>query len=117
MPYDMTNKERALYRVLINPDNLHCTYQELADLADVSKGFTFGRMKKDKKFMDFVNKTVKENMKSSMYKIYMASAKSALEDRGFQDRKLLLTIFDDYSDRMEQTGDMGITVEWANEDE
>lgn len=96
--YDLTISERELFKVLVDPRNMTKTYKEIAELADKSYGWVQEKISNDKEFMGVVNSHVKDLIQNDMYRVYQAAMKRSLQDTGYQDRKLLLTIFDNYSE-------------------
>lgn len=115
--YDLSIRERELFEVLIDPKNMTKTYKEIAEVSGFSYGWVQSKISGDKEFMGVVNAHVKDLIQKDIYKVYQASMRRSLESKGFQDRKLLLTIFDDYSDKQEITHNLPQFIEDVPEDD
>lgn len=98
--FRLTPVSRRLYRELINPDNVGLTVSELCDKAKVSRETYYQRMRDD----EFVRKVRKEQsnlIKANIGNVLNATYKYALEEKGHQDRKMLLTWAGEYADKTE----------------
>ena len=107
--YKPTLAERKLLEVLINPDNVGKNVTELCNLAEVSRNKYYEAMKKTA-FRDMVTQTTMDIIKSKMGDVINATYKYSLEERGHQDRKLLLTMAGLYTDKQETTHSGGIDI-------
>lgn len=100
--YSMSETERKLFDILIEPENIRLNKSELALKANISRP-TLNKLLKKKEFMDEVNYEFSDFMFNNIFKIYQAmfiSASSEGKD-GFQDRKLLLEMLGKHQESIE----------------
>lgn len=107
--YKPTAAEKRLLEVLINPDNVGSSVTELCNLANVSRNKYYEAMKKVE-FATLVNNMTMELIKGKAASVLNASFKYALEKKGYQDRKLILTIAGIYVDKSQTEITGGIEV-------
>lgn len=107
--YTPTTAEKKLLEVLINPQNVGESVQELCNLAGVSRNKYYDAMKK-KAFVKLVNDITMDLIKGKASDVLNATYKFALTEKGHQDRKMLLTIAGIYTDKKETEISGGINV-------
>lgn len=107
--YKPTAAEKKLLEVLINPDNLGKSVQELCSLAKIGKTKYYDAMGKSD-FSALVNKTTMDLIKGKASDVLNASYKYALTEKGHQDRKMILTIAGLYVDKKETEISGGLEV-------
>lgn len=107
--YTPTAAEKKLLEVLINPQNVGESVQELCNLAGVSRNKYYDAMKK-KAFVKLVNDITMDLIKGKTADVLNATYKFALTEKGHQDRKMLLTIAGVYTDKRETELSGGIDV-------
>lgn len=107
--YTPTTAEKKLLEVLINPQNVGESVQELCNLAGVSRNKYYDAMKK-KAFVKLVNDITMDLIKGKTADVLNATYKFALTEKGHQDRKMLLTIAGIYTDKKETEISGGINV-------
>ncbi|HJA91314.1 MAG TPA: hypothetical protein H9948_11055 [Candidatus Jeotgalibaca merdavium] len=100
--YKPTAAEKKLLEVLINPEHLGKNVTELCNLANVSRNKYYDAMKKQP-FQELVKNTTLELVKGKIGDVLNATYKYALKEKGYQDRKVLLTMAGIYADKTEST--------------
>lgn len=98
--YRLTAAGKKLFKVLIDPEHLGKNVDELCQIADVSRD-TYYRLMKDQRFVHLVSDTSKEMVMAKIGNVLSATYKYSQEERGHQDRKMLLTMAGLYSDKQE----------------
>lgn len=107
--YKPTAAEKKLLEVLINPDNLGKSVQELCSLAKIGKTKYYDAMGKSD-FSALVNKTTMDLIKGKASDVLNASYKYALTEKGHQDRKMILTIAGIYTDKQDIKHSGGVDI-------
>lgn len=107
--YTPTTAEKKLLEVLINPQNVGKSVQDLCNLAGVSRNKYYDAMKK-KPFVELVNTITMDLIKAKTSDVLNATYKFSLTERGHQDRKMLLTIAGIYVDKKETEISGGVNV-------
>lgn len=115
--YQFTKAGRKLFEVLVNPEYVGKNVDELCQIADVSRD-TYYRLMKDERYKEEVAETSRQLVMAKIGDVLNASYKYALEERGHQDRKMLLQMAGIHSDKQETTlsGGLGIKVLWTDDD-
>lgn len=96
--YRPTKAEKKLLEALVNPDNMGINVEDLCAVAKISKNTYYVAMKKPE-FVKLVNETTLELVKGKVSDVLNASYLYALTEKGFQDRKMILTIAGIYVDK------------------
>lgn len=107
--YKETPASRRLYMALIDPDNFDLTVTELCNKANVSRNTYYQRMKDDT-FVARVKSEQRRQVESKIGNVLSATYKYALEERGHQDRKMLLTWAGEYADKFESKVDGTVDI-------
>lgn len=107
--YRPTPAEKRLLEVLINPENIGKSVTKLCNLANVSRNKYYDAMKK-KPFQELVKDTTLELVKGKIGDVLNATYIYSLDEKGHQDRKLLLTMAGLYKDKQETEISGGISV-------
>lgn len=112
--YTPTVAEQRLLETLSNPENTGKSITELCNLANVSRNKYYDAMDKQG-FKDLKTELIMANLEGKIGDVINASYKYALEEKGHQDRKMLLQMAGIHADKQDinQTGDVSIRVEWA----
>lgn len=107
--YKPTAAEKKLLEVLINPEHVGKSVQELCNLAKVSRNKYYDAMKKES-FVALVNNITMDLIKGKAADVLNATYKYALTEKGHQDRKMILTIAGVYAEKTETkvTGEMNV---------
>lgn len=107
--YRLTTAGKKLFEVLINPEYIGLNVDELCSIADVSRN-TYYRLMKEQGFADLVSETSRQMVMNKMGNVINASYNAAMEERGFQDRKLLLEMAGWHVDKQQTqlSGGLGI---------
>lgn len=107
--YKPTAAEARLLEVLVNPENVGKNVTEVCNLANISRDKYYKSMKKSD-FRECVNNTTLDLVKGKISDVLNAAYTYALTEKGFQDRKMLLTLAGIYSDKVETsvTGNMNV---------
>lgn len=98
--YKPTAAEKRLLEVLINPNNLGKSITHICELANISRRKYYDAIKKDD-FNNLVNKITMDILKNKASNVLNATYKYSLEEKGHQDRKMLLNILGVYTDKQE----------------
>ena len=98
--YKMTAAEKKLFEVLVNPEHTGKSVTKLCNLASISRNKYYDAMKKEP-FVQLVNRTTMELIKGKASDVLNATYKFALQEKGHQDRKMLLTIAGIYAEKQE----------------
>ena len=98
--YKPTPAEKKLLEVLVNPEHLGKTVMAICKVAGISRFKYYDAMKKEP-FRKLVNDTTMDLIKGKASDVLNAAYKYALTEKGFQDRKMILTIADIYTDKAE----------------
>ena len=89
---DLTAAEQALTTVMINIDFVGSSITTKCEEAGVSRG-TYYIMVKRPGYLEFLNRLVEKTIGDHLYEVSQATFKYALDERGHQDRKLILQMF------------------------
>lgn len=116
--WSLTPARERLLETLVNPEHLGKNVTELCNLAAISRN-SYYKFMDEPEFVEMINKTSLDMVKTKIGDVVNATYKYALGEKGHQDRKLLLTIAGLYADKseVENTGDLGIKVVWADSDD
>lgn len=98
--YKPTLAEKKLLEVLINPNSVNLSVTELCNQAGVSRNKYYEAMKKEG-FTTLVTQITMDLLKGKVSNVLNATYKYSLEEKGHQDRKMLLTMLDLYKDKSE----------------
>lgn len=100
--YKPTPAEQRLLETLLNPESVGKSVTDKCQMAEISRETYYGSMKKPE-FTALLNKTSVDLIKDKISEILAASVKSATTggSRGFQDRKMLLSMFGTYVERQD----------------
>lgn len=98
--YKPTLAEKKLLEVLINPNSVNLSVTELCNQAGVSRNKYYEAMKKEG-FTTLVTQITMDLLKGKVSNVLNATYKYSLEEKGHQDRKMLLTMLDLYKDKTE----------------
>lgn len=96
--YKPTTAEKKLLEVLINPENAGKTVTDICNLANVSRRKYYEAMGKEG-FSNLVNETTMDLVTAKAGSVLNAAYKYAMKEKGFQDRKMILTIAGIYVDK------------------
>ncbi|MGX9822900.1 phBC6A51 family helix-turn-helix protein [Lactococcus lactis] len=96
--YKLTPAEKKLFEVLINPDNIGKSITDICNLAKVSRFKYYEAMGKEE-FSNLVNETTMDLVTAKAGSVLNAAYKYAMKEKGFQDRKMILTIAGIYVDK------------------
>lgn len=112
--FKLTPASRRLYNALINPENFDLNVTQICEVAQVDRNTYYRRMAEDE-FVSKVKAEQKSQVESKIGNVLNATYKYALEERGHQDRKMLLTWAGEYTDKLESkiegTVDIGSTAD------
>lgn len=111
--YKMTAAEKRLFEVLINPTYVGKSVTEQCNLAKVSRNKYYDAMK-NKQFVKLINDTTMDLIKGKASDVLNAAYKFALTEKGHQDRKMILTIAEVYTEKTETKVTADVTVETEN---
>lgn len=116
--WSLTPARERLLETLVNPEHLGKNVTELCNLAAISRN-SYYKFMDEPEFVEMINKTSLDMVKTKIGDVVNATYKYALGEKGHQDRKLLLTMAGLYADKseVENTGDLGIKVVWADSDD
>jgi hypothetical protein len=108
--YKPTVAEKKLLEVLINPDNLGKTVQELCSLAKIGKTKYYDCFKNEQ-FVTLKEELTMQMVMGKASDVLNAAYKYSLTAKGHQDRKMILTIAGIYVDKKETgiSGNMSVT--------
>ena len=98
--YKPTAAEKRLLEVLINPTYVGDSITSICKVANVSRKKYYDAMSKEE-FRNLVSDTTMELIKGKASDVLNAAYKYALKEKGYQDRKLILTIAGIYTDKQE----------------
>lgn len=107
--YKPTTAEKKLLEVLINPENAGKTVTDICNLANVSRRKYYEAMGKEE-FSNLVNETTMDLVTAKAGSVLNAAYKYAMKEKGFQDRKMILTIAGIYVDKSQTELSGGIKV-------
>ena len=107
--YKPTTAEKKLLEVLINPENAGKTVTDICNLANVSRRKYYEAMGKEE-FSNLVNETTMDLVTAKAGSVLNAAYKYAMKEKGFQDRKMILTIAGIYVDKSQRELYGGIKV-------
>ncbi|MGM7415442.1 phBC6A51 family helix-turn-helix protein [Lactococcus lactis] len=107
--YKLTPAEKKLFEVLINPDNIGKSITDICNLAKVSRFKYYEAMGKEE-FSNLVNETTMDLVTAKAGSVLNAAYKYAMKEKGFQDRKMILTIAGIYVDKSQTELSGGIEV-------
>ena len=107
--YTPTTAEKKLLEVLINPENAGKTVTDICNLANVSRRKYYEAMGKEE-FSNLVNETTMDLVTAKAGSVLNAAYKYAMKEKGFQDRKMILTIAGIYVDKAQTELSGGIKV-------
>ena len=107
--YKPTTAEKKLLEVLINPENAGKTVTDICNLANVSRRKYYEAMGKEE-FSNLVNETTMDLVTAKAGSVLNAAYKYAMKEKGFQDRKMILTIAGIYVDKTQTELSGGIKV-------
>ena len=107
--YKPTTAEKKLLEVLINPENAGKTVTDICNLANVSRRKYYEAMGKEE-FSNLVNETTMDLVTAKACSVLNAAYKYAMKEKGFQDRKMILTIAGIYVDKTQTELSGGIKV-------
>ncbi|ANT44057.1 hypothetical protein DS98204_32 [Lactococcus phage 98204] len=107
--YKPTTAEKKLLEVLINPENAGKTVTDICNLANVSRRKYYEAMGKEG-FSNLVNETTMDLVTAKAGSVLNAAYKYAMKEKGFQDRKMILTIAGIYVDKSQTELSGGIKV-------
>ncbi|MFQ8932677.1 MAG: phBC6A51 family helix-turn-helix protein [Lactococcus lactis] len=107
--YKPTTAEKKLLEVLINPENAGKTVTDICNLANVSRRKYYEAMGKEE-FSNLVNETTMDLVTAKAGSVLNAAYKYAMKEKGFQDRKMILTIAGIYVDKAQTELSGGIKV-------
>jgi hypothetical protein len=96
----LTKTEERLLEVMLNPNNVGKSISELCQLAGISRVWYYKLMEKES-FKRHLTKTANELIKDKLLPVVNATLKYALQEKGHQDRKLILTMANMYRDKSE----------------
>ena len=117
--YNPTPSEEKLLEVLLDPNSLGLNITDTCAKAGVSRKVYYRAMKK-KGFTKLIEDTSKELLKGKVADLFNAAYKSAISEKGYQDRKMLFTMMGLYSDKVEKTVDIkdvkGVEIELIDDD-
>ena len=105
--YKPTTAEKKLLEVLINPEGK--TVTDICNLANVSRRKYYEAMGKEE-FSNLVNETTMDLVTAKAGSVLNAAYKYAMKEKGFQDRKMILTIAGIYVDKTQTELSGGIKV-------
>lgn len=103
--YKPTTAEKKLLEVLLNPENIGKSVTELCTLAKISRNKYYDAMRNGN-FVRLVNDTTLDLIKGKIHNVLNATYTHALNVKGHQDRKLLLTMAGLYSDKVDVKADV-----------
>ncbi|MBC9722231.1 MAG: hypothetical protein H9W82_13310 [Lactobacillus sp.] len=98
--YEPTPAEKRLLDVLLDVENVGKTVKELCNLAEISRNKYYESMKKEE-FVELVNGISMSLIKGKASAVLNATFKYALEEKGHQDRKMILTMAGLYTDKQQ----------------
>lgn len=107
--YKPTVAEKKLLEVLINPENIGKTVTEICNLAGISRNKYYQALEKEE-FSNLVNETTMDLVTAKAGSVLNAAYKYAMKEKGFQDRKMILTIAGIYVDKTQTELFGGIEV-------
>ena len=107
--YKPTTAEKKLLEVLINPENAGKTVTDICNLANVSRRKYYEAMGKEE-FSNLVDETTMDLVTAKAGSVLNAAYKYAMKEKGFQDRKMILTIAGIYVDKAQTELSGGIKV-------
>lgn len=107
--YKPTVAEKKLLEVLINPENIGKTVTEICNLAGISRNKYYQALEKEE-FSNLVNETTMDLVTAKAGSVLNAAYKYAMKEKGFQDRKMILTIAGIYVDKTQTELSGGIEV-------
>jgi len=98
--YKPTHAEAKLLKELLDPNNLELNVSDTCAKAGVNRNVYYEATKKPG-FNNLIKDLTLELLKSRVSKIIETSYKVAKTEKGYNDRKLLLTMANIYSDKVE----------------
>lgn len=108
--YEPTTAEQRLLETLLNPESIGKPVTVICGMADIDRSTYYRAMEKD----EFVELTKGLAVKAVMGKVshvVNATYENALTDRGYQDRKMILTMAGIYSDKVElEAKDLNLSI-------
>lgn len=112
--YKPTPAENRLLNVVLDTDNVGKNVTELCNLAGISRNKYYEAMHNEQ-FKELITETSVDLIKGRLGDVINATIKYSLEEKGHQDRKMLLTMAGLYKDKQDinTTGDIGIEVKWS----
>ena len=99
-PEELTKAEERLLETMLNPGNIGKSITELCEIAGINRQYYYKIIEKDH-FKRLLNKTATELIKDKLLPVVNATLKYALNEKGHQDRKLILTMANLYADKTE----------------
>lgn len=108
--WSLTPARERLLETLINPEHLGKNVTELCSLAEISRN-SYYKFMGEPEFTELITETSKEMVMGKIGDVLNATYNYALEERGHQDRKLLLQMAGIHADKQETTltGDLDIS--------
>lgn len=96
----LSRAEEKLLEVMLNPNNVGKSVTELCQAAGISRVWYYKIMEKES-FKRHLTKTANELIKDKLLPVVNATLKYAMQEKGHQDRKLILTMANMYRDKSE----------------